>query len=164
MADGDTLYDEDFLLWTEREAGLLRTAARRSNEPLDWDNLVEEVESLGRSQVTELRRRIGRIIEHLLKPEFSPAMEPRRGWAESVLRQRREVARLLEGSPSLRPRLPEIVSDEAEGTAELVATILEGYDEPAAAGTVRAHGGRYTVEQVLYAPLPSFDEELENRS
>ena len=44
------LYDEDFLLWTKEQAKLLREAAERGvNLPLDWENLAEEVESLGRS-------------------------------------------------------------------------------------------------------------------
>jgi hypothetical protein len=159
MADGGSLYHEDFLLWTEREAGRLRGVARRSNEPLDWDNLAEEVESLGRSQITELRRRIGRIVEHLLKLQFSPAAEPRRGWAETVLQQREEVDQLLEVSPSLRSRVPEIVPAVGERTARLVAAILENCGEFTAAEAVRAHGGRYSVEQVLDAPLAEFQPE-----
>jgi hypothetical protein len=155
------LYDQDFLLWTEREAGLLRAAAGRSNEPLDWDNLAEEVESLGRSQVSELHRRLGRIVEHLLKLQFSPASEPRRGWGETVFQQRDDVQRLLEVSPTLRPRVPEILPGIGERTARLVASILENYREFSAAEAVRAHGGRFAVEQVLTAPIAQFCREAE---
>ena len=53
MADTRTLYEEDFVAWTEQQAEALRSAARGStNQPLDWENLAEEIESLGRSDTT----------------------------------------------------------------------------------------------------------------
>ena len=51
MSDTKTLYDEDFLAWTKDQAEALRSAARdRSNRRLDWENLAEEIESLGTSK------------------------------------------------------------------------------------------------------------------
>lgn len=53
------LYEQDFVRWTEAQAAVLRRAAEtKSNLPLDWTNLAEEVESLGRSQRRELRSRL----------------------------------------------------------------------------------------------------------
>jgi hypothetical protein len=66
------LYDRDFVLWTEEQSALLRNA-KDSNLPLDWDNLAEEIESLGRSQRTELKSQIRRILRHLFKLVASPA-------------------------------------------------------------------------------------------
>jgi hypothetical protein len=89
MSGTAELYDEDFLLWTQQQAKLLREAAeRRVNFPLDWENLAEEIESLGKSQRSELRSRLMTIIEHLLKLEYSSAREPRNGWRETVGRTR----------------------------------------------------------------------------
>ena len=100
------LYEQDFVRWTEAQAANLRQAgAARANLPLDWDNLAEEVESLGRSQRRELRSRIAVVIEHLLKLARSPAEEPRAGWIETIARERAEIERLLEDSPSLRGEL-----------------------------------------------------------
>ena len=43
-------YDTDFLAWTEEQARLLREASReRINTPIDWENVAEEIESMGRS-------------------------------------------------------------------------------------------------------------------
>ena len=43
------LYKEDFVRWTEQQSRALRETARSgTNLPLDWENLAEEVESLGR--------------------------------------------------------------------------------------------------------------------
>jgi len=81
------LYEKDFFRWTEQQSSALREAARSTtNLPLDWENLAEEVESLGRSQRHELRGRIAVILEHLLKLEHSPANDPRRGWMETIAR------------------------------------------------------------------------------
>lgn len=44
------LYEEDFVRWTEQQAAALRAAARAAiNLPLDWENLAEGIDSLGRS-------------------------------------------------------------------------------------------------------------------
>ena len=72
------LYDEDFVRWTEEQAAALREAAGlATNLPLDWENLAEEIDSLGRSQSRELRSRIAVVVEHLIKLENSPAIDPR---------------------------------------------------------------------------------------
>ena len=74
------LYEEDFVRWTEEQSSALRKAARiGTNLPLDWENLAEEIESLGRTLSLELRSPIAVILEHLLKLEHSPAIDPRRG-------------------------------------------------------------------------------------
>ncbi len=66
MPDG--LYDADFFLWTQEQARLLRNSAHAAtNLPLDWENLAEEVEDLGRSNRRELRNRLRVVMEHLLK-------------------------------------------------------------------------------------------------
>ena len=112
------LYEQDFVRWTEAQAAVLRRAAEtKSNLPLDWLNLAEEVESLGRSQRRELRSRLATIIEHLLKLEYSPATEPRLGWIETIGRERREIERLLEDSPSLRGELEQALAAEWQRTA-----------------------------------------------
>jgi len=50
------LYQQDFVRWTEEQSSALREAARfGTNLPLDWENLAEEIESLGSSQRHELR-------------------------------------------------------------------------------------------------------------
>ena len=100
------LYEEDFVRWTEEQAAALRDAARLStNLPLDWENLAEEIDSLGRSQSRELGSRIAVIIEHLIKLETSPAADPRPGWIDTIGRERRDIEDLLNDSPSLRVRL-----------------------------------------------------------
>lgn len=145
-----TLYDVDFYAWTQAQAAALREVARqRLNAPLDWENLAEEVDDLGRSVRRELRSRIAAVIEHLLKLEHSPALAPRYGWMGSITRQREEIERLLGDSPSLRREIEAMIAKEAASAARAAYRDLEGYGESAAAAGVRAAGAQYSREQVL---------------
>jgi hypothetical protein len=159
MSGAPELYEADFLLWTQEQANLLREAAgRRVNFPLDWENLAEEIESLGKSQRSELRNRIGTIIEHLLKLEHSTAREPREGWRDTVHRSRREAELLLEDNPSLRPELAHLVDMMFERFAPFPVDelIRRGELDGRRRDAILARG--YTAEQVLRDWFPG--EEL----
>lgn len=98
-------YDTDFYTWTEQQAGLLRRRAAGEfvNEAeLDWSNLAEEIESVGRSERHEVRNRLAVLLTHLLKWSYQP--ERRSGsWKGTIFEQRTQLGQLLEDSPSLRP-------------------------------------------------------------
>ncbi len=64
------LYQQDFYLWTESTANLLREA---KFSQLDLVNLIEEVESMGRSEKRELKSRLIILLMHLLKWKYQPA-------------------------------------------------------------------------------------------
>lgn len=98
-----TLYDQDFYAWTQRQVELLR--AGQWGE-LDVDNLVEEIESLGRQERQELRNRFGVLLGHLLKWRYQPEARSK-SWAATILEQRREILEILEDNPSLKPYLAE---------------------------------------------------------
>ena len=87
-----SLYQTDYYAWTRQQAAELRAlAAARVNSTLDLENLAEEVESLGRSDLNTVRRQVQRIIEHLLKLEHSPSVQPRGDWGHSVRQARDQV-------------------------------------------------------------------------
>lgn len=103
-------YDEDFYAWTMEQATRLREAgAAGANLPLDWENLAEEIESMGRSDRRGVTSHLATVIEHFLKLEHSPAADPRRGWMLSVLNARQQAEVLLEESPSLRAKVSDIL-------------------------------------------------------
>ena len=147
---GDTsLYEHDYHAWSQQQAAALRAAARAgSNLALDFENLAEEIEDLGKRIRSELRHRLETIIEHLLKLQFSPARDPRAGWASTVRRSRREVAKLIAENPSLRPALGPLLAEAAE-IASLTADDLADRGEAEAAAAIRAHGGAYAEDQIL---------------
>ncbi len=98
-----TRYEEDFYAWTQEQATLLKE--KRFME-LDLEHLVEEIESMGRSEKRELENRLSVLIVHLLKWHYQPAKRTR-SWALTILEQRKELAKLLRENPSLRPVLRE---------------------------------------------------------
>ena len=103
--DRHPAYDDDFYAWTQDQARLLReAAAERTNTPIDWENLAEEVEGVGRSELSAVESALMRVMEHLLKLEFSPA-DPRAGWKASVIEHRARAVKDLKASPSLRNRI-----------------------------------------------------------
>ncbi len=74
----DELYEQDFYLWTQQQAAVLkRLAETRSNAELDFAHLVEELEDLGMARRAAVRSQLRRIIEHCLKLEYSAARYPR---------------------------------------------------------------------------------------
>lgn len=96
------LYDADFFAWTQDQAAKLRRAqAERANLDIDFENVAEEVESMGRSQRRAVESSLARVVEHLLKLEHSPAIDPRQGWKSSAQLHRAEAQSELEDSPSL---------------------------------------------------------------
>jgi hypothetical protein len=111
------LYDQDFFAWTQEQADALK---RRSANALDWENLLEEVEDLGRSERRELRSRLIVLITHVLKWEFQPEQRSR-SWMATIRIQQRELQNLLGESPSLRATLDQIWTKAYEDARELAA-------------------------------------------
>lgn len=109
------LYESDFYGWTQEQAAKLRKLlVERSNLDLDIENILEEIDSLGRSDYRQLMSRIEEICIHLLKLQYSLSWEPRNGWKSSVRGQRHRLAKLLRESPSLKPRLHEALTEGYE--------------------------------------------------
>ena len=136
------LYDEDFYVWSEVQAGLLR---ERRFEALDLENLIEEVEGLGRAEKSRVLNNASVIIEHLLKLQHSPAQEPRNLWRASIREHRRRLRR------DLTPRLSKILEAElATLYAEIrddTAALLRDHGEHAAADALPATCP-YTLDQI----------------
>jgi hypothetical protein len=64
-----TLYDTDFLLWLETTATLLR---ERKLDAIDYDNLIEEIKAMGRSEKNALQSNLTILLLHLLKWDYQP--------------------------------------------------------------------------------------------
>lgn len=86
MADGPR-YDDDFYAWTKYQAEVLRTL-RTDDNRFDRENLVEEIEDLGKSYRDAARSQVRRILEHFLKLAYSPATDPRSDWMGSIAEAR----------------------------------------------------------------------------
>jgi hypothetical protein len=143
----DQGYDTDLKLWAESQARALRDAGHAgTNLPIDWDNVAEEIESLGKSQARELASRIAVVLVHLMKLEASPAEEPRAGWQETIAQQRNDIERVLADSPSLRPTIQSVIENESGKARRVAVLALAGHGEQPQMAVANI---RYTVEQVL---------------
>ncbi len=94
-------YDLDFFAWTQQQAELLRN--QKINQ-LDWSNLAEEIEGMGRYEKRQLESRLEVLIMHLLKWQFQPNLRSR-SWQLTIKEQRMRLNRLLTENPSLKSSL-----------------------------------------------------------
>jgi len=143
-AEDRPLYERDFYLWTMDQAAALRRTAPRGDPAVDWDNVAEEIESMGRSQLSAVQSWLARVIEHLLKLEYSPAAEPRGGWEDSVLVHRGSIMQKLDDSPSLRRRID---VDKAFALGRTYAA--RGLQRDGVDRTVLPINCPYSIEQIL---------------
>lgn len=74
-----TDYESDFFLWTQEQGLRLRALARTEDASVDWENIAEEIESLGRRERIEIESRLETLLEQLLRRRFSTATDPRYG-------------------------------------------------------------------------------------
>lgn len=99
----NSLYEQDYALWLENTASLLR---QKKFTHLDLENLVEEIESMGRREKRELYNRLIVLLMHLLKWEYQPSHRSN-SWLSTINEQRRQINKLLSDSPSLKNYLQE---------------------------------------------------------
>jgi len=145
------LYETDFYGWIQHQAGVLKAGSFAS---LDLDNLIEEIESMGKSHQRALESRLEILLIHLLKWQFQPErMTP--SWRRTVREQRKRLADHLRKNPSLKSRVQEAF-ETAYGYAIMGASTETGLDE----STFPAQCP-WTFEQVMdpeFWPAPVCEE------
>lgn len=136
-------YNQDLYAWAMETAGLVRE--RRFAE-IDAVHLAEELESMGKTELRALESRLVVLLTHLLKWECQPAQRTK-SWQRTLIEQRKRITKLLDDSPSLTARLPELIPDAYESALRWAADET-GLDEADFPGTCP-----YSVEQVLDSEL-----------
>lgn len=101
-------YHTDFFAWTADQTRQLRGLKPAG---LDWGNLAEEVESLGRSDKRAIGSALKILLEHLIKWQFQPDKQTS-SWSDSIDEQRDRILRILDDSPSLAELPAEILERE----------------------------------------------------
>jgi Domain of unknown function DUF29 len=131
------LYERDYYAWTLAQATeLRRLAKRRTHGALDLEHLAEEVADLGHSERDAVRSQVRRIIEHRLKLESTPAVDPRDGWKDTIADARSIVADKL--SPSLRLDLEAMLASLYVQVLPKARRALRRFGEHEAARTLPA--------------------------
>jgi len=105
----ESLYDTDYFAWTMEQVAALRARGAGANV-VDYDNLAEEVEDLGKSVERSCYSYLELIIEHLIKLEFAEEPLDRPHWRGEVANFRRRLNRELTRSlvNRLEPQLSSI--------------------------------------------------------
>lgn len=119
------LYDRDFNLWVEQMATALRN---RDTKAMDWHNLLDEIEDMGKSEKRSLESYLERLIEHILKLKYWEAEKAGnyKHWQVEVVNFRNRISRLLDRSPSLKNYMEQIyprVFEDAVSAQQIEFTI-----------------------------------------
>ena len=142
-------YDTDFFAWTQHQAAALATG--KASE-LDWANLAEEIESLGKRDRRSLRSRLQVLVMHLLMLRrgldqhwrYQPERRQMgRSWSNTIWEQRGGIEQILEDSPSLRRLAPDMITQDYQRVRQRTSdeTGLPPESFPASCP--------WTVEQIL---------------
>ncbi|MFM7577850.1 MAG: DUF29 domain-containing protein, partial [Microcystaceae cyanobacterium] len=84
-----TLYESDYFKWLEETLDKLRN---QQYEQIDWVDLIEEIETMGRSEKNALESNLIIILLHLLKWQYQPQKQSG-SWERSIIEHRRRVRR-----------------------------------------------------------------------
>ena len=100
------LYGDDILLWSERQAELLRRRAGGelvNDADIDWPNVAEEIESVGSEQLHAVQSLLRQALIHILKAEAWPLARDAPNWRADSVRFRADAADRF--APSMRQRI-----------------------------------------------------------
>ena len=142
------LHASDSYRWALSQAEALRAGRL---EDLDLAHLAEELEGLAIATRSAVRARTRTIIEHLLKLQCSPAIDPRHGWRRTLRTQRGRLRDDL--TPTLRRQLGDDLADLYRDGRENAADDLRSHGEPAAADAL-PWDCPYSLAQILGDWLP----------
>ncbi|WP_257275067.1 MULTISPECIES: DUF29 domain-containing protein [unclassified Endozoicomonas] len=121
----ENLYDTDFYTWSYQQAELIRQG--RFDE-LDIDNLVEEVEDMGRARYRSVDSRLSQLLMHALKWQMQVGKNDLhemdrwfRSWSTSIAKQRDAIEKELQENPALNSKLTEIFPKAYDYARKLAA-------------------------------------------
>lgn len=107
-----SLYDADYVQWVETT---LQKLQQQDYANVDWENLLDEIACMGRSEKRSLESNLTIVLLHLLKWQYQSDFRSR-SWTASILEHRIRISKALRDSPSLKPYLEQIFA-EAYGDA-----------------------------------------------
>ncbi len=85
--DRPSLYDDDIVTWSEEQAAALRALGARGelSNAVDWENVAEEIESVGRSQIHAVEGHLVQLLSHLIKRLSAPSAPAQQKWRDEVV-------------------------------------------------------------------------------
>jgi hypothetical protein len=137
-----SLYDVDYQVWLDQTVAQLRS---QDFSNIDLENLIEEIESLGKSDKRAISSYLMRLCEHLLKIKYWESEQETclRGWKVEVRNFRLQIQSILKDSPSLKNHLRENFLAAYQNGRELFL------DSSELDGTLIPKAPEFTLEQTL---------------
>ncbi|MGB7442662.1 MAG: DUF29 domain-containing protein [Coleofasciculaceae cyanobacterium] len=119
-----TLYNQDYQLWLETTLQQLRSGEFTH---VDWENLLDELESMGKSNRRAVKSLLTRLWEHLLKLGYweSEREYNRNKWKAETTTFRQQIRDELLDSPSLKPYLSEIFAATYLDAKKVMARLMD---------------------------------------
>ena len=118
LASNTALYKQDYHLWLEATIHQLR---ERDLESLDWHNLIEELEAMGRSDKRAILSNLRVLLRHLLKWKYQPDKRSN-SWNFTIIEHRTRIEDELTDSPSLKSYVLESIDRCYKKAKVLAAT------------------------------------------
>lgn len=136
------LYNKDYQLWLGQTVAQLKA---QDFGRLDLENLIEEIESLGRTEKHAISSYLMRLCEHLLKIKYWESEREMclRGWKREVINFRLQIQDALETSPSLQPFLQDVFIKQYKNGRKLFLNASE------LNASLIAQEPEFTLEQAL---------------
>jgi hypothetical protein len=117
------LYDTDILIWSERQAELLRRRAAGdlvNDSDLDWPNIAEEIEDVGSNRLHAVESLLVQALRHMLKADAWPMSRDAPNWRADSIDFRRQARRRF--VPSMRQKI-DLANLYADALAALPGTV-----------------------------------------
>jgi hypothetical protein len=111
------LYDQDFSLWIETTVEQLK---QKQLDHLDWENLIEEIESLGKSEKNALQSNLRILLMHLLKWQYQPERRSN-SWSYTITEHNIRIKEAFDDSPSLKSYCTNILDNCYQNARKLAA-------------------------------------------
>lgn len=86
------LYETDYILWIEEQ---VKALSEHNEKALDWYNLKEEINSLGKEQINAIHSFLKQIIIHRLKLDYTNKKLSRNHWINEIDDFQDEIERRL---------------------------------------------------------------------
>lgn len=153
-SDPPSLYDTDVLAWSETQAAAIR-ARRFGDNVIDWDNIAEEIEDLGKNVYRACQSQIDNILTHLIKVEFVGPEETVPHWKGELVGFRTELQRDL--TRTIESRLRPEVDGELDYVIKRLSTA--GQLDRRLASEIKARG--YTWDEITdedWYPEPRYGD------
>ena len=111
------LYDQDYCLWLENTVEQLK---QKNLNHIDWENLIEEIESLGKSQKNALQSNLRILLMHLLKWQYQRDLRSN-SWSYTITEHNIRINKAFKESLSLKRYFIEIFDDCYQDARKLAA-------------------------------------------